>query len=178
MLNKSFLFGLVALVAAPLAFGAAPEPFTKTFLGVEHKCIRPTTCWSEKYGYLISPGKDTLIYVHAVAGTFPIVKQVRKDVYQAWVTYVSVPPVNDVAKFVTLVQVNAKTEQQRNLQVAIYDKSGDLIKSIDSPDRWTYMIPGSRGATINAALVGFGRFTDEYGAERISEMNVFKPKRK
>lgn len=178
MLNKSFLFSLVTLVAAPLAFGAAPEPITKTFLGVEHKCIRPTTCWSEKYGFLISPGKETLIYVHAAPGTFPIVKQVRKNIYQAWVTYVNVPPIDNMAKFVILVQVNAETEQQRNLQVAIYDKSGDLIESIDSPDEWTYMIPGSKGATINAALIGFGRFTDKYGAERISEMNVFKPKQK
>lgn len=174
MLNKTFLFSLVALVAAPLAFGAAPEPITKTILGVKHKCSRPEVCWSEKDGLLLSVDEKTLVYLNSVEGTFPIVKRAQKNVYQAWVTYVYVPPENGIAKIIALVQVNAKTEQQRILTTAVYDKKGDFLGSIDSPRKWEYVVPGSLGETINAAIIGMWRFTDVYGEENIRKMNVFK----
>lgn len=174
MLNKSFLFCLTALVVAPLAFGAAPEPITQTILGVKHKCSRPEVCWSEKDGLFLSVGEKTLVYLNSEEGIFPIVKLVQKDVYQAWVTYVYVPPTNGIAKIIALVQVNAKTEQQRILKVAIYDKKGDFLESIDSPGKWEYVVPGSLGETINAAIIGMWRFTDRYGEENIRKMNVFK----
>lgn len=174
MLNKSFLFGLVALVAAPLAFGAAPKPITKTFLGVEHKCITPTICWSEKYGFLISPNKKVLVYLNADVGKIPIVKKVQKNVYQAWVTYVTKPPINGIGQSIVLIQVDAKEQKQRTMQITIYDSDGKYIHTNNSPDNWEYVIPHSVGETVNKAVIEYGALAELIGEDDVKKIYAFR----
>lgn len=178
MLNKSFLFCLAALVAAPVALGAAPEPFTKTLLGVKHTCVDESACWSENNGFLIAGNEGSLVYLVAKMGKAPNVKTVKKGVYQAWVKYVTIPPMNGTGSALALMQADSKEQKLRALQIVLYDEDGKVFHSTNTPEEWHYVIPNSVEETINVAISAFGQLTNDVGEEKLKSLNAFNPPRK
>ena len=171
MLNKSFLFGLVALVAAPLAFGAAPEPFTKTFLGIKHTCVDESTCWSENNGFLIGGNETILVYLNADMLQVPIVTANGDGVYQAWVKYVMKPAMNGIGSIMMLKQVDSKENRVRALQATFYTEKGSHFFSNNTPEDWHYVIPNSIEENVSESITGFGILTKNIGEEKLKRIN-------
>ena len=173
MLNKSFLFCLAALVAAPVALGVAPKIHTEKFLGVEHTCVEGAMCWSEEHGLLISSSDTALIYVEAELGKFPKLRVVKHGVYQAWVKSVLVPTQKNVSYMQTLTQVDAINQKRRTIQETKYNVEGEVVYSNNAVQSWSYMPPQSIGSDVIKALSYYGGLAETSGKDLVEGLDYF-----